>query len=42
MLGQEDFEVDTSGDLQFKDDPRSFRKQVGGASDGDRFRRRGL
>jgi len=30
MLGQEDFEVDTTGELQFKDDPRSFaNKSVG-------------
>ena len=30
MLGQEDFEVDTTGELQFKDDPRSFaNKPVG-------------
>ena len=30
MLGQEDFEVDKTGDLQFKDDPRSFaNKPVG-------------
>ncbi len=30
MLGQEDFEVDTTGDLQFKEDPRSFaNKPVG-------------
>jgi len=30
MLGQEDFEVDTAGELQFKDDPRSFaNKSVG-------------
>lgn len=30
MLGQEDFEVDTTGDLQYRDDPRSFaNKPVG-------------
>ncbi|HRX86889.1 MAG TPA: site-2 protease family protein, partial [Phycisphaerae bacterium] len=30
MLGQEDFEVDTTGELQYKDDPRSFaNKSVG-------------
>ena len=30
MLGQEDFEVDTTGELQFTDDPRSFaNKSVG-------------
>ncbi len=30
MLGQEDFEVDTSGELQHKEDPRSFaNKPVG-------------
>ncbi len=30
MLGQEDFEVDTTGELQYRDDPRSFaNKPVG-------------
>ena len=30
MLGQEDFEVDAAGDLQYRDDPRSFaNKPVG-------------
>lgn len=31
MLGQEDFEVDTTGELQFKDDPRSFANKSVGA-----------
>jgi RIP metalloprotease RseP len=31
MLGQEDFEVDTTGELQFRDDPRSFANKSVGA-----------
>jgi membrane-associated protease RseP (regulator of RpoE activity) len=30
MLGQEDFEVDSTGELQFKDDPRSFANKTVG------------